>query len=525
MTVDERDTKYFTRSGMVYNIMFLNVTIVIWAMNNSWYPNIDGVSVYELYPTPPEKGLFMNILTKPNADDAFSAEASLLNYCVFPNVYNELISKPTADILPALNAHGLIGGTASDAQKFWGKLDLSAMKRSYTEYNLPYDGLVAPSGKIEPSSQYYPPICRCMNKVFTVYGTKANSASEFQKAQAAVDDCLATRHMIKRQTLIGDVNSGQMKSRKYISRYSLLFQLCFAFVFGEFYNRIDFVTNFTGKSAWEGNFKYYAGMVISFLILWLSPICSAGAVDPSNSFKFSTIMFLPALVIGIVVEIMWSFVAKQVDIGRQTYMHPFSFYIILSTLYTIALVENGVFTLSVILSHLFQSNAMSLSYAGALFASHGKIWKDSTSSRTGFIIILFLPSTMLVLSMIPMYPVNCELSLLWGMPAIFAIICHAKILFIDHFMNDEPSMVNNKHKVTHSDHLLNIGHLIIVSWIVLYYSIQLADLQYGRSDSHNMASTGGRLTKRLNFEIAEVGSNPHYNTLNSPFSDRFFINP
>lgn len=528
MKVEERDTSYFTRSSIVYNAALLIAAIVLWAMNVSWYPNLDGVSVYELTPAPPDKGLFMSIVGKTNADDAFSAEATLLNYCVFPSVYNALITKTESEILPVLNSHGLIGGPASDAQKFWGKLDLSAMKRSYTEYNLPYDGLVAPSGKIEPSSQYYPPVCRCMNSVFTTYAAKTGD-NDFPGAQEALDNCLATRHLIKWQTLIGDTVSYEIKTRKYVSRYALLFQLCFAFVIGAMYNRIDFLTDYTGKGIWDGNFKYFAGLLVSFVFLWLSPLCSAGSVDPSSSIKFSTITFLPALVLGIPVEIMWSFVAHHVDIGRQTYMHPLSFYIILSSLYTISLIENGVFTLSVIVSHIFQSNAMSIAYAGMLFASHGKIWKGSSSSRTGFILLLFLPATMHVFSMIPMFPVNCELSLLWGLPTIFATICYAKVLFIDHFMDDEPNMLGNKYKVTHSDHLLNIGHLIIVACVVMYYVIQLAELQYGRNDSFNMAATGGRLTKRLNFEFAEAGitgiGKPLYNTLTLPFSDRFFINP
>jgi hypothetical protein len=529
--VEDRDTRYYTQSGMVYNTLLLITAVVLWAMNVSWYPNLDGVSVYELSPTTPDKGLFMKTASKSNADNAFAAEAALMKYCIFPGVYNALISKIPTEVLPALSARGLLVKSAIDAQGFWDSIDLSSMKRSYTEYNLPYDNLVAPAGKIEPSSQYYPPVCRCMNKVFDTYGTAPNTEEQFQRAQAAVVDCLATRHIVKRQTLIGDSGAGNnaIKSRKYISRYALLFQLCFAFIIGALYNRIDFLTDFTGKSLWKGNLKYYAALVVAFVFLWLSPLCSAGAVDPSISINFSTIMFLPAFALGIPVEIMWSFVAKHVDVGRQTYMHPLSFYITISALYTIALVENGVFTLSVIITHLFQSNAMSIAYAGMLFASHGKIWKDSSSCRTGFILLIFLPATMHIYSMVPIYPVNCELSVLWGMPTIFATICYAKVLFVDHFMDDESSMKDNRYKVTHSDHLLNIGHLLVVALVVFYYIIQLASLQYGRSESYNMDATGGRLSRRLNFEFAEAGVTgiikPLYNTLQLPFSQRFYINP
>ena len=85
---------------MVYNTLLLVAAIVLWGMNASWYPNLDGVSVYELDPTLPKKELFTNIVVaKSNAENAFSAEASLLNYCVFPTVYNELKTKTKARLI------------------------------------------------------------------------------------------------------------------------------------------------------------------------------------------------------------------------------------------------------------------------------------------------------------------------------------------------------------------------------------------------------------------------------------------
>lgn len=527
--IDERDTTYFTNSGMCYNILLLMAAIILWGMNSTWYPNLDGVSVYELAPTLPKRDLFINMVTRPNGDDTFSAEASLLNYCVFPKVYNELKSKSKSEVLTDLSAHGLTDNLASVAQGLWTKIDFSAMRASNTEYNLPYDDLTVSAGKADLSSQYFPPICRCMNKVFNTYEGKDGTAAEFLRAEKALDSCLATRHLIKRQTLIGDsaYENVAIRSRKYISRYALLFQLCFAFAIGALYNRIDFISDFRGKSIWENNTKYYCGLVAVFFFLWLCPL--AGAVDSTNSISFNTIICLPAFVMGICVELMWSLVASHVDIGRQTYMHPLGFYVTISSLYTIALIENGVFTLSVIVTHILQSNVLSIAYAGLLFVSHGKIWKSSASSRTGFILLLFLPCTMHIFHMVPVFPVNCELSFLWGLPVIFSVFCYAKVLFIDHFLDDELNMKENRYKVTHSDHLLNIGHLLVIALVVFYYTLQLANLQYGLSDSSNMASTGGRLSKRLNFELGEMGitgsGTPFYNTPDQSFTEHFYINP
>ena len=528
--IDERDTAYYSYSGMVYNSALLIAAIIIWGMNASWYPSLDGVSVYEMAPTTPKKDLFKHIATKSSADDAFSAEATLLNYCVFPKVYNELISKSASEILIHLGARGLSTQAVTDAQGLWNRIDFSALKESHTEYGLPYDDLIVPAGKTGISSQLFPPLCRCMNKVYSIYGSKTYSTKEFQDAQDAINACLATRHLVKRQTLMGDstYENTDIKNRKYISRHALLFQLCAAFVIGALYNRIDFVTDFSGQSIWNGNFKYYAGLLLSFFILWLSPLFALNTVQSTNTITFGTIMTLPAFAVGIPVEFMWSFVANHIDIGRQTYMHPLSFYVIISSLYTIALVENGVFTLSVIVTYIFQSNTMSIAYAGLLFISHGKIWKTSDSSRTGLILLMFMPATMHIFHMVPLYPVNCERNMLWTLPVIFSVICYAKILFIDHFM-DESNMRSGKYKVTHSDHLLNIGQLLVIALVVFYYMSQLANLQYGLNDSFNMASTGGRLSKRLNFEFGEVGitgsDRPLYSTPQQAFADRFYINP
>ena len=88
--------------------------------------------------------------------------------------------------------------------------------------------------------------------------------------------------------------------------------------------------------------------------------------------QFSSLVYFPAAFIFIVVEVLWSFVAKEKDVRRQTYLHPYSFYVIFVNLFTIALIENGVFTLEVILTFVFLSNIIALAYAATIFTAHGK---------------------------------------------------------------------------------------------------------------------------------------------------------
>jgi hypothetical protein len=198
----------------------------------------------------------------------------------------------------------------------------------------------------------------------------------------------------------------------------------------------------------------------------------------------------------------------------------------------IASLENGVFTFSVLLTQIFHANMLTMAYAATLFASHGKIWKTSDSSRTGFFIIIFLAATAHVFHMIPMYPVNYDNlqmeHLLWHMPAIFAVTCYAKILFIDHLMGDEQDKKEGKYIVTHSDHLVGMGYKFIVGLVLLYYILQITNLQYGEPASHVFGSSGGKLTKRLNFKFAELGT-PFYTTLtkanSNNFQNSYYVNP
>lgn len=55
MKAEEGDSAYFTGSRIVYNILLLIAAIVLWAMNVSWNPRLDDVSVYhKLANVPPE---------------------------------------------------------------------------------------------------------------------------------------------------------------------------------------------------------------------------------------------------------------------------------------------------------------------------------------------------------------------------------------------------------------------------------------------------------------------------------------
>ena len=490
-------------------------------------------------PIYPDRNLFKNIAGKTNLEEVFFAETLMLNYCVFPKVYNELIKKNAetpGEITNYLKTRGFSQSQAEQTEGVWAGIirDFSAIEKANTEYNMAYDDLIVPTGKTEPSSRFFPPVCRCMNRVLAVFETRPNTNEEFDKALGSIDNCLRTQYLTKRMTLLGnnDKHNGDIRGRKFISRYALLFQLCFVFAIGYFYNKIDFMHSPDCCSMLSHNWMYYSGLAIVCLFRWLGYAFSAlNSISAENALSFSTLTSLPALALGVFVEILWSYVADRVDIGRQTYMHPLGFYFTMSSLCMIALIENGVFTMSVIVTHIFYCNIMSMAYAGVLFVAHGRLWKTSSSSRTGFFMLLFLPATSQMFYMTPVYPVNCQLNLLWILPVVFAVLCFAKILFIDHFMEDEPNMDSDgKFKVTHSDHLLNKVHVLIVGVVVVYYITQLAHMSYAQPESHSIFVNGGKLTTRLNFEVGEFSFGgrtnvPVYDSNNLNTTGVYFFNP
>lgn len=541
--MDQKNTAYFTYFGGICNLALLVSAITLWIISSAWYPNVDGVSVYEMFPIYPDRNLFKNLAGKSNAEKVFAAETQMLNYCVFPKVYNELIKRNPAlpgDITGFLKTRGLSQSQAEQIEGVWVGIagDFSAIERTNTEYNIAYDDLVVPAGKTEPSSRFFPPVCRCMNKVLAVFETKPNTNEEFDKALGSIDNCLRTQYLTKRQTLLGPRNDNKqnndIRNRKFISRYALLFQLCFVFAIGYFYNKIDFMHAGGSDccSILGHNWMSYAGLLAVFLFMWLGYAFSAvTSISADNALSFSTLIALPALAIGALVEIIWSNVANQVDVGRQTFMHPLGFFFTMSSLCTIALIENGVFTMSVIVTHIFYCNVMSMAYAGLLFVAHGRLWKSSSSSRTGFFLLIFLPATSQMFYLTPAYPVNCQLNLLWFLPVVFAVLCFAKIIFIDHFLEDESNMDSEgRFKVTHSDHLFSMVHVLLVGIVVIYYITQLGNMSYAKPESHMMSMNGGKLTTRLNFELGEfnaVGQSrpPAYNSIDLNTSGVYFFNP
>ena len=299
-----------------------------------------------------------------------------------------------------------------------------------------------------------------------------------------------------------------MTRRKYISRHSLLFNLCLAMLFTMAYNSLRFNEFSTDMEFFKANSWRFALILGCFAFMLFSPCFSLSSVSPENSMPFNCIVYFPAAAIFLAVELMWGHVAKDMDIRRQTYLHPFSFYVILVNLHLIALIENGVFTFHVIITFVFLSNITTLAYTAVLFIAHGKLWEGKATELKGYILILILTASTQIFHAIPAHPMNSELNFLWILPAIFVLFCFIQVVFLEHLMDTEDD--SGKLQFTNSVHLLNTGHMLIITAVILYYGAQM---HYVWSGDMSMLQSGGRLNNRLNFELTELSNQPSYRNL------------
>jgi hypothetical protein len=512
----------------------------MWGLALMYRPHLDGVAVYRMSSSMPIDSMankFSNTNDKNRSRNAFMTEALLMPHCLFPSVYNKLrpldklnpTSNPNSVTTVLLNEGLPTPKDALEAQTAWSKIDFDAWDNSIqtvtTSYNLPYDD-IDPEMPLNP--QYFSPVCRCINQVLGIY---SNGKGTFDEATQGLKACMATRPIIQRQTLVGndDTANSDITARKYISRHALLFNLCFAAIFTMIYNKIDFTLGGSTLEFYTSHKVTFTGLFLNFAICFVSQTFSSASVSAANSMLFSCMVYLPAAVIFFAVEAMWSHVAKQSDIRRKTYLHPYSFYIILVNLHVLSLIENGVFTLEIIQTFIVLSNITALCYTAIIFIAHGRLWQGEVQSLPeiiGYILILFLIGLTNVFHYIPVHPINSELNYLWVLPMVFVMFCFTQVVFLEQLMGEgevnvesgvEGSEVHKQNPQTEtklgfttSVHLLNLGHTAIIGLVIIHFAMRLHYSWYG---GLTFASTGGKLDRQVNFELTEMLDSLSYNNI------------
>jgi hypothetical protein len=102
----------------------------LWGFTSVNYPSLDCVSVYQLMPTLPKQDKFLNGEGTTIANDIFLAKAGMVEYCVFPEVFNTLATQKNVE--QYLIGRGMWEVTANTVKSLWGQINFNATRRDGT---------------------------------------------------------------------------------------------------------------------------------------------------------------------------------------------------------------------------------------------------------------------------------------------------------------------------------------------------------------------------------------------------------
>lgn len=466
---------------------------VVWVVFIARASDFDSISLYSLDRTMPAiNTAFVNQGTSVSGR-VLTAQVKLVQDCVFPSLMNRI--KDKADIAAYLTSNGV---TSQDATRFvatWNATHREAWNPYVSARSLPVeDGVV---------STHNPPVCRCMDRVFMRYWTGTQS---FDKANSALRACLATRQHIPRQTVLFQTSPDDttVTNRKSLSRSGLLMIICIALL-GSLYYRMMDPTLPISSNIW----KYHVVIAVISFVAFLLPIASPG-LNINSFMKIQAGTFLPAMLLFIGVEVVWH--NNRDNIKRVIYPHPFFFCLILSSLYMLALVENGVYTQDVLFTFYYLSITIACAYACIVFSSIHNATQFERSKMGQLLLIVTVACTV-GFKLIPTFPVNPELNVLWALPAFYVGVVLGGVVFVElYYGKDSPEKKESADKqekterdFTLASYLIDFGTFLLVAVVLWYFFAQIGyifsgDTLYRYSDL---------LSKRANFELAETGA-PHY---------------
>jgi hypothetical protein len=255
----------------------------------------------------------------------------------------------------------------------------------------------------------------------------------------------------------------------------------------------------------------YIAFAAIALAAFVVPVFNMKGLSANSIMKIQAATFLPALLLFIGVEIVWHL--NKDSIRRVVYPHPFFFCIILASLYTLALVETGVYTQDTLVTFYYLSLTVACAYACVVFSSIHNATQFERS-KIGQLLLVVTVALVVGVKLMPTFPVNAELNVLWALPAFYVGVVLGGVVFVELYYAKQGKEVDSEisdEKFTLAAYLIDFGTLLLVLVVLWYFFAQMGyiyagDVLYVNSD---------RLSKRLNFELAEMGT-PHYANLNAP---------
>lgn len=526
---------------------------VVWILTLLYFSNPDSVALYTLDWALPNPQVSYTP-TYPTSQITYDAEMSMMGFCLTPDLYSALyagqsnINKQyTANPSVATNAlTNLVGANdtwVTPAVINWNNLFISSWNpNSYL--TLQYDGTGGTNQPPLLPSQHFSPACRCIYTVLQKY-KKLNTTAYTDRAnnvaitQNAVQACLGTVQNIPRQRLVGvsDLSTtGDIPSTKSISRVTLLLIMGLAMLMGlvyrmwipyvsvdyvhlkkvEEFDQFDQLEQFGPKKPTpaperknDPNISTWLASIFLYVLMVLIPLAAARGVNVGNGAAFYCILLLPGGFLLFVVELSWYFSTELTNHRRFVYMHPFVFFVTLTTMYMLALVENGVYTLDNYLTYYFVGVAISIVYAIAIQCAHAKVFDNSSTNMIGFVLFLFVAGLAGGYHQNPYFPTNQGLNFLWSLPVWFCVIFFATIVFLERLFKEDQDLKKNEGEAlafTQSGHILQLAHYaFVVVYLIYFLSVIFFQVEGGSA----LLSNANRLFNRVNFDLLEDAT-PQY---------------
>ena len=427
---------------------------------------------------------------------SMATQARLIDQCVFPEVAFAYVSTDSQNLARYISTKDYADFDAS-----WRRIDFQAWFGMSASVPILVPSLL--TSRMSP--QHTLPWCRCVTNVIRAFNN-ATLGKTYEDANTAFKGCIATQHNVPRQKVAwpDSVDKEEITSRKTISRYHMLFIVCVAYLINTLYNRIDFSPD---GDIMINNILRVSTLVLA-ICLWIVPIAKVPSAMIMTFMSTSTIMFVPGFVSHLALtELVWMWILTPDR--RTSFIHPFVFYVTLLALTFLALCENGVFTLEIFINHYFLCNVMAWLYTAVMFFMHFRCgnWTEDTKSDnpvaaagshniTAYFIVCITVALIYVFTMVPTYPYSTEPNILWILPILFVTVAFGGAVWVEH-LYDGVEKSDGK-KLSFTSHLINMGHVLVVMVVLIYFTGQAMTMSYGDT----FLAKGGLMPNRAEFSLS-----------------------
>ena len=359
------------------------------------------------------------------------------------------------------------------------------------------------------------PVCECLYKVLGVFSDRAQRSQSDQASQAFTA-CFKTQAFVPINKYTFNVDSSDPSTdttkNKFISRAGAAWIIIFSVIFHLVYNSIEFDKDHSYTNLCSNLMQRVLlfGCVIAQILLPLT--ASNGNPQTRNLVVFYIMLIIPAFVEGLFIDVYLSWLQNYKR--RTAFIHPYVFQTTFLALVSIAVAENGVFEFHIFLSHYFTGHILTFAYTSVLLFLHYDCRKSGTDQNSlesldyhtiyGYFLVVGATLLVVMLSVLPYYPMRDLPNLTWFMPWLFAGVVFAIPVFVEHMLDSADANGSNEDKLKKLAHLGFHAYLAIVVVVLLYLATRVWYLGY----SDRILTYKQVPTDIMNFGLHTRTSNP-----------------